>query len=431
MVARSTVCLRRLARGRRSKEVGFGRFLASRKVTVERLIEGWSDQTATAVAGRHVLAIQDTTEINFHTKPGRRRGLGKIGKGGGRGVLLHAMLAIDANKGSCLGLVGGRVWTRRGTVKVARQKRASAKKESHRWTTTAEQAKSVLAGARAVTVISDREGDIFAAWARVPAPSFHMIVRSMHDRRLANGEGLYAAGKRFASTTTRVLALPEREGKRAGREVTLTLRFGKVALARPENTQDRNLPEAVTVTLVEVIERNPPSGAEALHWRLLTTRDIADAAAAWQIVDWYKLRWTIEQFWRLLKLQGLKLEDSQLEKADRLQKLTAIAAKAAVITLQLLQARDSPSSEPATIAFGEDEIAVLARLNTQLEGATSLQKNPHPNASLCWAAWIIAKLGGWDGYPSSKPPGPITFKHGLEEFHAMVAGWSLQDVCMP
>src|SRR5580704_16959456 len=94
MVMRPSVCLRRLARGRRSQQVGFGRFLANRKVTIERLITGWSDQTAGAVAGRHVLAIQDTSEINFRTKPGRRRGLGEIGKGVGRGLLLHAMLAV-------------------------------------------------------------------------------------------------------------------------------------------------------------------------------------------------------------------------------------------------------------------------------------------------------------------------------------------------
>jgi hypothetical protein len=400
-------------------------------VTVDRLIQGWSDQTASAVADRHVLAIQDTTEINFLTKPGRRRGLGKIGKGSGRGVLLHGMLAVDADTGNCLGLVGGQVWTRRGTVKVAHQKRRSDKKESHRWSTTAEQGKSTLASAGMVTVLSDREGDIFAAWGTVPAPNFHMIARSMHDRLLANGEGLYAAAERFAFTTTRVVTLLEREGKRAARVAKLTLRFGKVELARPANTRDRDLPKSVTVTLVEAIERDPPRGTEAVHWRLLTTHDVADATAAWQIVDWYKRRWVIEQFWRLLKLQGLKLEDSQLETADRLLKLVAIAAKAAVITLQLLQAREGPNSEPATIAFSEDEIAVLDRLNDELQGATLLQKNPHPPATLRWAAWIIAKLGGWDGYPSSKPPGPITFKHGLEEFHAMVAGWSLRNVRMP
>jgi hypothetical protein len=431
MVARATVCVRRLARGGRAQEVGFGRFLANPKVTVDCLIEGWSDQTASAVAGRHVLAIQDTTEVNFRTRPNRRRGLGKIGKGGGRGVLLHAMLAVDANTGGCLGLVAGRIWTRRGKVKIAHQKRPSDKKESNRWTTTAEQGKRVLAAAAVVTVLSDREGDIFTAWGTVPAPNIHLITRSMHDRRLANGEGLYAAARRFAFTTTRIVALSEREGKRAARVAKLSLRFGKVELARPRNTRDRDLPKSVTVTVVEVIERDPPRGTEPVHWRLLTTHEVADAEAAWQIVDWYKTRWTIEQFWRLLKLQGLRLEDSQLETADRLMKLTAIATKAAVLTLQLLQARDGPNSASASIAFSEDEIAVLARLNGQLEGATALQKNPHRNASLCWAAWIIAKLGGWDGYRSSKPPGPITFKHGLEEFHAMVAGWSLKNVCMP
>ena len=184
----------------------------------------------------------------------------------------------------------------------------------------------------------------------------------------------------------------------------------------------------MSLTLIEVVERDPPTGTEAVHWRLLTTHEVKDAAAAWQIVDWYKMRWNIEQFWRLLKLQGLRLEDSQLETADRLIKLTAIAAKAAAVTFQLLQARDAPTCEPATLAFADTEIAVLGKLNAEVQGPTKLQRNPHRNKTLKWAAWIIARLGGWDGYKSSKPPGPITFKHGLEEFHAMVAGWTLRDV---
>jgi hypothetical protein len=431
MVVRASVCLRRLARGRRSAQVGFGRFLANRRVTVDRLIEGWSDRTAAAVEGRHVLAIQDTSEIDFRTTPKRRRGLGEIGKGGGRGVLLHAMLALDADNGNCLGLVGGRIWTRRGRIKVTHQKRRTENKESHRWITTAEQGKAVLAAAAKVTVLADRESDIFAEWAKLPEPDFHLITRSMHDRRLASGEGLHAAAERFAFTTKRLVALPEREHKRKARPAWLSLRFGKVELARPRNTRDRNLPKSVSLTLVEVIERDCPTGAEAVHWRLLTTHEVADAETAWQIVDWYRMRWTIEQFWRVLKLQGLRLEDSQLETAERLIKLTAIATKAAVTTMQLVQARTAPDCEPAAVAFSEDEMAVLDKLNAEVQGATRLQKNPHRKRSLKWAGWIIARLGGWDGYPSSKPPGPITFKHGLEEFHAMVAGWSLRDVCMP
>jgi hypothetical protein len=338
------------------------------------------------------------------------------------------MLALDASTGSCLGLVGGRIWTRRGRVKVGHQKRRTENKESHRWITTAEQGKAVLAAAAKVTVIADRESDIFAQWAQLPEPDFHLITRAMQNRRLITGESLYAAAERFAFTAKRLVALPEREHKRKARPAWLSLRFGKVELARPRNTRDRNLPQAVSLTLVEVVERDCPTGTEAVHWRLLTTHEVKDAEAAWQIVDWYRMRWTIEQFWRLLKLQGLRLEDSQLETAERLVKLSAIAAKAAVTTMQLVQARDAPNFEPATLAFNQDEIAVLDKLNRELQGATKLQKNPHRKHSLKWASWIIAKLGGWDGYPSSKPPGPITFKHGLEEFHAMVAGWTLRDV---
>ena len=147
MVARASTCLRRVAVGRRSEIIRYGRFLANEKVTLEALLAGWSEQTALAATGRHVLAIQDTSEINFHTVPGRRRGLGKT-KGGGRGLLLHAMVAIDANSGSCLGLVGGRIWTRRGRVKIAHEKRCSENKESHRWIATADPSQGRVGGCR-------------------------------------------------------------------------------------------------------------------------------------------------------------------------------------------------------------------------------------------------------------------------------------------
>ena len=78
---RSSSCLRRAATGHRSEIVSYGRFLANEKVTVEALLTGWGEQTAVVAAGRHVLAIQDTSEIHFRTTAERRRGLGEIGKG--------------------------------------------------------------------------------------------------------------------------------------------------------------------------------------------------------------------------------------------------------------------------------------------------------------------------------------------------------------
>jgi hypothetical protein len=88
-------------------------------------------------------------------------------------------------------------------------------------------------------------------------------------------------------------------------------------------------------------------------------------------------------------------------------------------------ARDVNTDQPATLTFGEAEIPVLAALGPTLEGKTEKQRNPHPVASLPWAAWIIARLGGWNGYPSESPPGPITMKRGLARFAEIVIGWNL------
>src|ERR1700739_1744904 len=107
MVAGKDVCLRRLSRGDRALEVRFNRFLGSGMVTAERIVESWSESTVAAVEGRHVLAIQDTSEVHFNTTPRRRRGLGEIGKGNNDGVRLHPLLAVDADNGTCLGLLSG------------------------------------------------------------------------------------------------------------------------------------------------------------------------------------------------------------------------------------------------------------------------------------------------------------------------------------
>ena len=426
MVARQSACLRRLAAGSRGGIVGFGRFLANPRVTLERLIEGWGAEASSSCAGRHVLAVQDTSEINLRTQEGRRRGLGEIGKGSGRGLLLHAMLGVDAQSGALLGLVTGHLWTRSGRVEIPHGERLLADKESQRWLSTAEAAKTVLAPSAMVTEVSDRESDLYAKWARVPEPGFHILTRAMHDRAIKGGGKLSTAPLASAGMAV-VEDLRERSGRQA-RQAHLLVRYGRVEIVRPENTLEKGLPKTVAVSLVEVTEINPPAEAEPILWRLLTTHAVEDTAKAWEVVGWYRQRWVIEQFFRTLKQQGLQIEDSQVESAERLLKLTAIAAKAAMVIMQLVQARNGQSGQDAAIAFTPAEVDTLHALAPTIEGKTALQKNPHPQNSLAWAAWIIAKLGGWDGYPKSTPPGPITFRHGLEYFRSIARGWALRDV---
>ena len=430
MVAGKDVCLRRLSKGDRALEVQFNRFLGNDKVTTERIIESWSECTVAATQGRHVLAIQDTSEINFSTTAQRRRGLGEIGKGNTHGALLHPVLAVDAENGNCLGLLSGKIWTRNGRRTVSHDLRDLPDKESQRWIETALASKPLLSEAATVTFIGDRENDIFAFYAGVTDERCHAIVRSMHDRMLANGTALYAAIECMPVQDSRSVRLPAR-AQRPERLASLELRFGTVELARPQSRFLRHLPESLSLTVVDVREINPPAGVEPLHWRLLTTHHVVNPEDAWRIVEWYKQRWVIEQFFRVLKTQGLRLEDSQIGTADRLLKLVAIAAKAAVITIQLVQAREGRGHQPIHLAFNANQAAVLVALNQRFEAKTKRLKNPHPSDSLAWAGWIIGRLGGWDGYPSSRPPGPVTFKHGLEYFNAVAEGWSLQNVCMP
>ena len=92
--------------------------------------------------------------------------------------------------------------------------------------------------------------------------------------------------------------------------------------------------------------------------------------------------------------------------------------------IQLTQGRDGTDQMPASNAFTESQIDTLAALGPTLEGSTERQQNHHPIRSLAWAAWIIARLGGWNCY--YKPPGPITFRRGRERFHAIHLGRQLE-----
>jgi hypothetical protein len=174
---RGGICIRQLGDGDGAETKAFRRFLANPEVTTERLVASWPEQTGAAVAGLHILAIQDSSECGFRTTPDRRRGLGEIGKGQGHhGALLHAMLAVDAAKCTCLGLVGGSVYTRAGRITVPHGKRALEDKESRRWLETAATAKTVLAEAACVTVVADRESDIYAEWATLWSDSGKYII---------------------------------------------------------------------------------------------------------------------------------------------------------------------------------------------------------------------------------------------------------------
>lgn len=385
------------------------------------------EETALRVAGRDVVAIQDTSNLVLGGRRARAKGFGPVGGGGGLGgVLLHPVLAVDAGTGGLLGLVDVEVWNREGGARVApRRGRALADKESRRWLDGVARAGEVLSAAAAITVVADRESDIYELFARRPA-NVDLVVRVAQDRRIETAgpeTRLFAFSDALPERGRLALRVPAAPGRKA-RETELAVRFCEVALRKPVNGAARDLPETVGLTLVDIRETSRPADGKPLHWRLLTTHAVASLGEARRIRDIYRQRWTIEEFFRTLKSAGFDIEGAEIGDPGAMINFAAAATVAAVSVMQLVQARDGATGQSLGDAFDPADRPVLEALSAKLEGKTARQKNPHPKTSLAFAAWVIARLGGWTGYYGK--PGPLVMRRGLDDFHRIKYGATLE-----
>src|SRR6267378_644167 len=156
VVETGTLVLRRAGRDRRG-EMSAQRFLASSDVTHQEILATAGQRTASACAGRRIVAAQDTTEINFKDRDRARKGLGPAGDGQTSGFFCHAMVAIDAGDETLLGVVHARIWTRSSEPVTARRNRPIEQKESMRWIEGTAVAGDRLGSAAQLIVLGDRE----------------------------------------------------------------------------------------------------------------------------------------------------------------------------------------------------------------------------------------------------------------------------------
>lgn len=437
MIERGTVCLRQLSDNRATQR-RFHRLLEHHSVTSGEIIRYGSERTAQAAAGRHVLAIQDTSELDYSAHARRTGGLGGISNNKGCGLFIHPVLAIDADNNACLGIAHEVAWVREARSTAKRTRRPIEEKESMCWLEGAQEARRCLQQAALVTVVADRESDIYEQWDRIPDGRMHLLTRARWDRQIEEGGTLFEwlskqpamicqaldvsarpAGRAYRSTDG------ARKSARTAHQAHMELRYGRVRIRRPQGCRASQTSIALSVVELKEHPDTVLPNEQPVHWILLTSHEVETAEQALQVVNWYEQRWQIEQLFRTLKRQGLGLESSQLAEASELVKLASIATLAATRTLQLVNARDGKTEQPADDAFDDDEMAVLEKLQGKFQGKTAKQKNPHPVHSMAWASWIIARLGGWTGYPSDAKPGPITMLRGLQRFESMVQGWQL------
>lgn len=264
MCERQTTCLRKLGDDRAEK-VKFRRFLNNERVTVARMVMRMRQRMAPAAAGRHVLAIQDTSEINYESKRGRKRGLGTVGNGSDLGLFVHPVLMVDAATGQGLGLADVQVWRRFKTKAADYRKQPIEDKESYRWLKGPLRARWRLANTTTLTVIDDREGDIYEKWARLPDRRTQLLSRACRDRAMADGATLFDVMAALPQRHRFAVDLPRRPGQRQARRACLAVRFGPVRIRRPTSCSDPTAPPEIELSAIEVRELDPPPGEEPIR----------------------------------------------------------------------------------------------------------------------------------------------------------------------
>lgn len=365
----------------------------------------------TRVKGRHVLAIQDTTSLHDASNTT------------GRSLHLHPTIAVDAVDGALLGLVDAAFLHRSGGKRGSKARRVFAEKESRRWLdATISAAGLAAAGAAGVTVVADREGDVYEEFALRPA-EVDLVVRAQHDRVLADGARLSRCLDGVAELGRETIELPAGAGRKA-RTAVLALRARPVRIKAPKRVAADAMPAEVALWFVEAREIDPPEEAAAAHWLLLTTHPAPNLGAARLITRFYRQRWTIEQLFRTMKTKGFDIEASQVEDGGPFENLATAVLIASIQVLQMVRERDGTARRPLADAFDPADQPGMAAIGASLEGRTERQKNPHPPDTLAWASWICARLGGWNCYYDK--PGPITIHRGLLQLRTMLHGWRLK-----
>lgn len=344
------------------------RFLANRRVTFERVIAAHVDATVARARGKQsVLVISDTTEFKFSTE---REGLGLLSRKRREGFIAHFTLVVSADgRRTPLGVLGVETIvraTRKGhRDNVARKN--DPDRESLRWHRGAKAASERLGDIEAIHVM-DREADMYELLSALVTNKQRFIIRSGQERLVDEGilsTAVASAPLRFtrevklsARTAARPPGPRRTHPPRRGRLANLAVSTTPITLRKPKAAIDRALTPSITVNVVRVWEPEPEPGEPAVEWRLFTTEPVDTQEQVERIVDGYRARWVIEEYFKALKT-GCNIEQSQLESLDTIQNLLGIYVPIAWQLLALRSmARDEPA-RPATDALSSLQITVL------------------------------------------------------------------------
>jgi hypothetical protein len=205
----------------------------------------------------------------------------------------------------------------------------------------------------------------------------HLIVRASQNRHIKTPDGGAGSLFPFADSLPEqgrfIEAIPAAPGRKA-RLAELSIRFSAVEVCKPRHGA-RGLPGSIVITLVDVRETSRPDDSEPIHWRPLTTHTVTNLEEARKVIDFYRLRWRIEEYFRTLKTAGFNIEEANISDPRAMTNFVAAVEIAGVTVMQLVQARDATAQSIAD-AFDPADQPLFEALAAKLEGKTARQKNP-------------------------------------------------------
>jgi hypothetical protein len=406
------------------------RFLNNERVTAEAILAPHQRETLRrARAASSVVVAHDTTEFNFGKTP--RKDLGRVGQGKSFGFYAHVALAIEADAHRTpLGVVGLGIHRRTGGKGHRGHKalQSSGDNEFRRWPRVVKASRELLEPEVSAVHVMDREADSYAFLAELSLGKVRFVVRMAQAKRATVDQGTVAeacvgatvlAERDVPITARRASPMPSyrkhfppRDARVASLEISAT----RVTVKRPASA---NLTKARTLSLnvVRVIEPNPPKGEQAIEWRLWTLEPVDTAEQVLAVVDWYRCRWRIEEYFKALKT-GCAIEQRQCETHDALVNILALYCPIAwrLLVLRTVARRDDnrPSSDVLTVP----QLACL-------RGALAKLKRPPlpPKPTARDAMLGVAGLGGH--IKNNGDPGWAVLGRGLDRLLSIEMGYAL------
>jgi hypothetical protein len=416
---------------------GCYRFFNNEQVSPDRILQPHIEATYDRIdAVDFALLVQDTTEIDLTRPEQQVAGAGPMDCESRRGAFFHPMIAFDAH-GVPLGIVGQKSWTRKQISTASKVEKAEKRrqtpieeKESYRWLEGVRCAERTAAACPETTCVcvGDSESDIYEVFAAAIASeqsNLELLVRAGQNRNTTENQDWVEQVRQAAKIGNQSVTVRARKAKtgapksvrsrsREARTAELEIRKATIELRRPVHG-DRRLPGTIIVNVVLCEEANPPAGADAISWMLVTTLPIETEEDVQRIISAYCVRWQIEVYFRTLK-SGCRIERRRFETIDRVLNCLAFYSVIAWRVMYVCHlGRECPEMDCEAIFEPSEWKSVYTILGLEFPKTGSPSLNELVRA--------IARLGGFMDRPKNHP-GTQTLWIGLQRSYDLSNAWN-------